>query len=385
MSQSLFMELSSRFLNLVDTQLSSFQSEKRLQHLVVYAAKASAGEAPTLEAIGEWPSTAQALPPVEADPELRTPSPCRRWYPLQEGEILLGVLRAECLPTLKVWPDSLDRRLQATALVLTHSMSLELERAKLLEELASQQEQISLMVHQLRNPLSALRTYAELLLRRLGPENRNRNLVEGMLNEQAQLDRYISGLDLIGSTRKQIQPGGQSALMLPPLLPNGSEETLRKVLRPLISRALVTANLQSRKWIGPSSWPEWTKKLCSSENGLIAEILANLIENGFKYSSSGSSLGLTFFDDGLCVWDEGDEIVQEDREKIFDKGYRGKSSANELGTGLGLALGRELAKQIGASLELVIPPRALDSLLPARGNAFLIKFSAEKRRKLAET
>ena len=37
-----------------------------------------------------------------------------------------------------------------------------------------QRLQLNLMVHQLRNPLAALRTYAQLLLRRLGPDSDHR-------------------------------------------------------------------------------------------------------------------------------------------------------------------------------------------------------------------
>ena len=89
------MKLSDRFLNLVQQQLFSFEGENSLQRLVVYVAQARDGQEPSLEVVGQWPSSAKALTSVESAQELRTPSPDRRWYPLQEGSILLGVLRAE--------------------------------------------------------------------------------------------------------------------------------------------------------------------------------------------------------------------------------------------------------------------------------------------------
>ncbi len=372
------MELSDRFLNLVQKQLSSFQADEQLSHIVFYVAQSIPGKPPSLEAIAQWPDLGKTLPSVEADSDLREPSPYRRWYPLQEGQIILGVLRVECLPSSVFWPDSLDEKIQSSALVLAHCLSLEVERNKLIEELSQHRKQISLMVHQLRNPLSALRTYAELLLRRLGPDNRNLNLVEGVLTEQAQLDRYISGLEILGSSGTPISQGDQAGLLLPPLLPEGVDSTFRALLAPLIDRASATAKLQGRQWQGPSYWPDWSEQSCQSNNGALSEILANLLENAFRYSPLGCTLGLRMLDEGLVVWDEGTEIPIHERESIFNRGFRGEVGKKTSGSGLGLALAKDLVKQIGGSLELVIPPRLVNSELPKKGNAFLVKLLVEK-------
>ena len=371
------MQLSDRFLNLVKLQLNSFEAETAIEHLVVYVANSKDGEAPSLEAVGQYPNSRRALLPVEADPDLRTPSPNRRWYPLQEGSILLGVLRAEHYRSDQIWSDPLDQRLQATSAVLAHSLGLELERARLLEDLSKQREQLSLMVHQLRNPLTALRTYAQLLLRRLGPESNHRNLVEGLLTEQDQLNRYISALDQLSQEKLTANAGNISPLLLPPVLPKNSYRNLRSLLEPLINRAAATANLQSRQWHSPSKWPEWTNKGRLRGDGIIAEIVANLLENAFRYSPQTSAIGIHLNDEGLCVWDGGLSIALEERERIFQKGFRGKSSADISGSGLGLTLGRQLAEQLGGCLQLLTPPERFDSDLPNSGNAFVLTLPAE--------
>ena len=138
-------QLSDQFLNLVQQQLSSFGAENSIKQVVVYVAKSKEGDKPSLESVGEWPSLEKALPAVEADQELRFPSPNRRWYPLQEGNVLLGVLRAEINLPPSGWPDHLDSRIKALAIALTNSLSLELDRSKLVDELGQQREQISLM------------------------------------------------------------------------------------------------------------------------------------------------------------------------------------------------------------------------------------------------
>ena len=363
-------KLSNRFLNLVQQQLRTFHAEPVLERLIVYVAEAKDGKDPSLVAVGEWPKTEKVFLPDDEDPELRSPSPDRRWYPLQDGSILLGALRAERKVASSSWTDAIDVRLQATASALTNSLSLELERLKLREDLNQQSGQIKLMVHQLRNPLTALRTYAELLLRRLGPENTHRNLVEGLITEQAQLNRYISILDEIGPPENNLQLETASPLLLPPVLPKASSGNLRNLLKPLIERAKATSNLQGRQWYGPSYWPDWIDFSYRSVEGLFVEIVANLLENAFIHSPPNSDVGLSLNNNGICIWDSGPPIPLDNREKIFDKGFRGKDNMDSEGSGLGLALARQLAEELGSSLILMPSPQDFDKHLPIVGNAF---------------
>ncbi len=366
------MGFSGRFLNLVKQQLINVGSESSVEQLVVYAAQAREGDTPSLEALGCWPGFGKALPPVEAEAELLSPSPYRRWYPLQEGSILLGVLRVEISRDNQVWSESLDQKFTSFALTLTQVLGLELERAKLAQEITEQKEYISLTIHQLRNPLAALRTYAQLLMRKIGPNSKHKNLVEGLILEQDQLNKYVSALDKITQAKLTPQHNSPVPLLLPPVLSKASESNIKSLLKPLLDRASARANLQGRQWYEPSKWPDWAYKPCSEDQTVIAEIVANLIENAFQYSNL-KPIGLHVNDQGLCVWDEGKPITSEERESIFKKGFRGTSSGNSPGTGLGLALGRQLAEGIGSKLELIVPPSEFDSKLPKTGNAFVIK------------
>ncbi len=364
------MQLSQRFLGLVQQQLDSFESEKGIKSIVIYIAQTKEGQAPSLQAIGQWPSKGKALPPVEADLEVRSPSPDRRWYPLQEGANLMGVIRAERFSIDESWSKVLDQRLQATAAALAQCLGLEQDRVRLLDELTQQREKVGLMVHQIRNPLAALRTYAQLLLRKIGKDSNHRDLVEGLLTEQDQLNRYLSALDELSQIELPASKSISSPLLLPPVLEKGPAMTVKSLLEPLIARAFATANLQERKWCGPEQWPEWSIEPRDSEDAVIAEIVANLLENAFRYSPISSSVGLFLNNKGICVWDGGSPISNDQRERIFERGIRGKNIKESSGSGIGLALGRQLSEQLGGELKLIVPPCDFDASLPKSGNAF---------------
>jgi hypothetical protein len=362
------MPVSERFLSLLRNQLGQFVDCPDVEVLVMYVTHPGPGGLPTLIPLGQWPEEARRLVAVGADSQLRLPAEQRRWLPLRDGAGLLGALQVETRDA--AWSPPLRQRLQGVALCLTEALRLDLEQQRLQQRVEAQDEQLRLLVHQLRNPLTALRTFGHLLLRRLQDDSDSRGLVEGLLAEERQLNKYVDAISALA------QPDGllpvaasPDPLLLPPLLSGPRGEDLAALVAPLLQRAAATAALQGRQWLAPAALPPWR-----GDGGAVAEILANLLENAFRYSAPESPVGLHcgVIPAGLCltVWDGGLPIAAEERERIFQRGVRGLQSEGKSGTGLGLALARDLARHLGGNLELVIPPALVDPTLPGQGNAF---------------
>ena len=347
------MKISQKFEDLILKQLESFGCSMGVTHLVIYLATAKHGTKATFEIIGQWPQFDRLLISIDDDPTLKVAEPTRRWYPLQENDILLGVLRVETNFKDGNWPINLDSRLKALSISLAHCVSIEMERQTSNEEINYLKSQVSIVIHQLRNPLAAIRTYAKLLIKRLGTDNDSIEIVESMMVEQNQINQYVDSFEKLNLPIKLPLDIGEERLLLPPNLDNEKIITVQNLLLPILERGKANANLDKRAWTQPAIWPDWTLKAIESKYGVIAEIVANVLENAFKYAKKEAEIGIAFTAKGLVVFDDGKKITKNEKDKIFQKGFRGVASKKKEGTGVGLFLARKLAKQIGGDLTLL--------------------------------
>jgi signal transduction histidine kinase len=90
--------------------------------------------------------------------------------------------------------------------------------------------------------------------------------------------------------------------------------------------------------------------------GAIARIVRILLDNALRFAPSGSTITVMPAYAGqaavIAVQDAGPGVPVDERERIFERFQRGSSTGGEGGFGLGLAIGRELARRQGGSLTL---------------------------------
>lgn len=89
---------------------------------------------------------------------------------------------------------------------------------------------------------------------------------------------------------------------------------------------------------------------------LLKTALLNLIDNAVKYSAADTPVRIFLTsrqgDAVVAVVNRGSVIAPDERERVFDKFYRGTGSANTRGAGLGLYLVRKIIEQMGGRVIL---------------------------------
>src|SRR5262245_45556492 len=117
------------------------------------------------------------------------------------------------------------------------------------------------------------------------------------------------------------------------------------------------------------------------DSRLVAEALANLVENAAKYSPAGSAIFVRARVERdeliISVTDHGPGIAPDEVSRIFDKFYRGRRPARRVseGTGMGLAITRGIVEAHGGRISV--------ESTPGQGSTFTIAIPVEYRHAMA--
>lgn len=298
-------------------------------------------------------------------------------FPLIHQETFMGLLvtgRED-----REWQPHEHQQAEEIARTIAIARFIELQYGWTRNELLQQEnlrqiehDRLDNLVHQLRNPLTALRTFGRLLLKRILPSDSNGKLVESIL---AQSDRFEALLEQFEAESKQISKVNRLNNSLPLLetkqsnidqssflLPSSTAELhpvdLNQIIEPLLITAQAIAIERNIELVNhlPAIIPSVIGDLAA-----LREIFNNLLDNALKYTASGGKvqLDLAMSRDkmlGIAVQDTGTGIPFADQERIFERHYRGVQAQGDIaGTGLGLAIAQELAIKMRGEIELISP------------------------------
>ena len=236
-----------------------------------------------------------------------------------------------------------------------------------------ERDRIDTLIHQLRNPLTALRTFSKLLLKRFLPEDSNHKVATSLLEQSDRFQHLLEQFEFqlnennpFKSTTPLLSVGDNTVNKSNFLLPSSDAELspidLREILQPILNTAQAIAaekNIHLKINI-PASIPE-----IKGDASALREIFNNLIDNAFKYTPSDGTVEIDTATKylasevemlGVAISDTGYGIPLADRERIFERHYRGIQAQSDIpGTGLGLAIAKELAVKMQGEIELISP------------------------------
>lgn len=213
---------------------------------------------------------------------------------------------------------------------------LEASRAALDASARAQRQLIADASHELRTPVTSLRTNIEVLLAHddLSNEERRR-----MLTDVVDQTEELTGLvgDLIELARGD--------------LPVDSVEDVRldRVVEDSVERA-------QRNFPRVSFAAAFEPTLIDGVPERLGRAVNNLLDNAARHSPPGGVVEIRVGTDGIVVRDHGPGIDDADLPYVFDRFYRGASSRGQQGSGLGLAIVRQVAEQHGGSVSAANAP-----------------------------
>lgn len=213
---------------------------------------------------------------------------------------------------------------------------------------ARQRHFIADAAHQLRTPLTALRTESELALLESHPPAVHATLVRMQRSAQRVARLADQLLALARSDASSREPGGAERLDLKAVVQDAAQDWVPRALErgADLGFQLEPAPLRGRRH-------------------LLGELLANLIHNALEYVPGDAErparitvrTRLVPAADGVLravleVEDNGPGIAAAERARVFERFYRTPESPGS-GSGLGLAIVRDIALAHGGAVELV--------------------------------
>lgn len=218
------------------------------------------------------------------------------------------------------------------------------ERRRLQEELAEVRASFtSMLVHDLRGPLTVIKGYADLLGQALGPDpgDKPKRHLRGIQDSCERMIRLIS--EILDISKLE---AGKLEIRLRPVDPGAIAAAVAERFEPALARKRITLDL------GPGAG----RRSLDCDPERLDQILMNLLSNAVKFTPEGGRIGVQIADRGdeveIGVTDSGPGIAPEEMRLLFEKFSQTSSgrSAPSLGTGLGLVICRHLVEAHGGRI-----------------------------------
>lgn len=264
---------------------------------------------------------------------------------LKDGTFFGTLCAIDPRPAIVKTPETLGMFKLFAELISMHLDAMERldsSEASLVEERKSaelREQFIAVLGHDLRNPLSAILGYADLLVSM--PISDKAAQAVGRI---ARSGRRMSALidDVLDFARGRLGGGLALSLDTQPI-----EATLQHVvaeLRVSFPERTIDTDIVMREPV-------------KCDGARIGQLLSNLLANAVSHGAAGEAILVRASTEGgtfrLSVSNGGEPIPSSTLERLFHPFYRGAVRQNQQGLGLGLYISSEIARAHGGTLDVV--------------------------------
>lgn len=212
------------------------------------------------------------------------------------------------------------------------------------EAMERQERFVAAASHELRSPLTVLRTGFEVIKRSPDQSERYLELMSGETNRMTRLVNELLILAGGGSLRKNFRP---RPIELDTVLIDFVDS-----MTPVAEKKGIFLEIGLPEEVIPS---------VSADEDRVKQVLSILVDNALRYAPENSTVHLSLEKQSkgcvLSVVDHGPGIADSEKKKVFDRFYRGSQSRSDPNHfGLGLAVAQELAAIHGGKLWLTDTP-----------------------------
>jgi two-component system sensor histidine kinase MprB len=192
---------------------------------------------------------------------------------------------------------------------------------------AAQRRLVADASHELRTPITSVRTNIDLL-------------VSGRVKDPTELDRLVSDV------RSQLQELSTLVGDLVDLARGGEPLAVREPVRldVLTEDALERAR---RLWPDVEFTPSAEPTVVHGDASLLGRAVSNMLENAAKYGGGSGCVEVDVREGVVRVRDHGPGFGAADLPRVFDRFYRAAGARGTPGSGLGLAIVRQVAEAHG--------------------------------------
>lgn len=199
-------------------------------------------------------------------------------------------------------------------------------------------EMIHIIVHELQNPVAAVKGFLEILQEEEMTAEELKEIY-GLCSRSVEtlrnlIDRFLA-ITRLESGKEQIE--------LEPVLLKETLSYVTETFRPQLKEKQLDIKLNMQP-----------VPVILGSNPMLEDVARNLISNAIKYGDSNRTIVLDLSKEGdsvvFSVTDHGYGIPEEHRDKMFQKFYRIKAYNRQKGNGLGLAYVREVVIKHNGSI-----------------------------------